>query len=410
MAANISCSGGSFEVYWRGSVALEDPIYVVNGTVLTVIGADDASDVIDGNGNTRLFTVDNATLHVSNVTISSGVSTVGGAVAATGATLTFSGTRFLNNSAERDGGALWLSDSTASMSGHTEFVENFANSGGAIVILDGSAVSWTGDTKFTSNTALGDGGAVWSVALLESSRQSSTLSINGSTAFLNNTSGDNGGALALLGSLSVEIDASNVSFVGNSAGAAGGAVYVSQTATGPTFSSVSFVSNYAEVGGAVSVVGSGYARDADTDELQETTFERCSFIDNQAETRGGAIASAAGGDRFVDSTFKGNKGGAGGALRLAGTAYLESCLFKDNVSSEGEGAALSNVGTISAMVNTNFSGNVFDCQPDMFLNYSVSGALLVCLLRFLDRLNVFRCLDIFLLVRRRRSTFQGDGL
>lgn len=379
MTANISCSGGSFEVYWRGGIVLDSPIHVVNGTVLTVIGTG-SSAAIEGNG-TRLFTVDNATLHVSNVTLFSGDSSVGGAVAAAGAILTFDGTSFLNNSAGSDGGALWLSDSTASFSGDTEFVENSARSGsgGAMLVLDGSSVSWTGDTKFASNAAWADGGAVGSVALSESLPQSSTLSINGSTVFLNNTASGNGGALALLGGLSVYIGTLNASFVRNFAGTAGGAVYLSQTAIGPTFSDVGFISNYAQVGGAVSVVGSGYARDVATDELFETTFERCRFVGNGAVTRGGAIASAAGADRFIASIFTGNKGGTGGALRLAGTAFAEGCVFENNVSSEGEGAAVSNVGTIQ-MVDSNFSGNVFDCQPDKFLNYSVRGGVFGVLL------------------------------
>lgn len=377
MAANITCSGGSFEVYWRGSIVVDGPIYVGNGTVLTVIGAADSSAVVDGDGNTRLFIVDNGTLHVSNVTMLSGASSVGGAVAAAGATLTFNGTSFLNNSAVFDGGALWLSDSTASLSGDTEFVGNSADSGGAMLVLDGSSVSWTGDTKFTSNAALADGGAVGSVALSDSSPQSSALSIDGPTVFSENTAELNGGALALLGGLSVQFGTWDARFVENTAGMAGGAVYVSQTPVGPTFSNVSFISNSAEVGGAVSLVGSGYAREADTDEQYQTTFELCRFIDNQAETRGGAIASAAGGDRFLYSDFTGNKGGTGGALRLAGAASLEGCFFEDNVSSEGEGAAVSNIGTISGIVGSNFSGNVFDCEPGMFLNYSVRGAVLV---------------------------------
>ena len=385
MAANISCSGGSFEVYWRGHIALDDPIYVVNGTVLTVIGdtADASGAVLDGNDTTRLFTVDNATLHVSNVTIVSGASTIGGAVAAAGATLTFNSTTFFNNKADADGGALWLSDSTASFNGDTDFTFNYADTGGggAMLIQDGSAVSWTGDTKFAFNLAGVDGGAVGSVALSESSSRTSTLLINGPTSFSNNTAVAHGGALALLGGLSLGTDGGNGSlvesarFIGNFAATAGGAVYVSQTAVGPTFSNVTFISNSAAVGGAVSVVGSGYAKEVDTDELQETTFDRCLFVGNYAETRGGAVASAGGGDRFLESVFTGNTAGTGGALRLSGFAYVEGCFFEDNVSDEGEGAAISNAGTISRMLSTNFSYNVFDCQPDMFLNYSVRGAL-----------------------------------
>lgn len=66
LAAAVNCSGGAFEVEWRGAVIVDQPIYVLDGTVLTVAGA--GSDaVIDGNSATRLFTVVNASLHVSGV-------------------------------------------------------------------------------------------------------------------------------------------------------------------------------------------------------------------------------------------------------------------------------------------------------------------------------------------------------
>ncbi|CAN0502999.1 unnamed protein product, partial [Ectocarpus sp. 8 AP-2014] len=120
----------------------------------------------------------------------------------------------------------------------TEFIGNTAaESGGAIFLLNGSYISSTGDTNFVRNGASVDGGAVGSVASDSVlSPEDSTLSIDGPTAFVNNTSGENGGALALLGGLSISVNTGETSFVDNSADLAGGAVYVSDTAIGPTFS------------------------------------------------------------------------------------------------------------------------------------------------------------------------------
>ncbi|CAB1114887.1 unnamed protein product [Ectocarpus sp. CCAP 1310/34] len=364
VAANVNCSGESFQVKWRGSVSLDAPIFIMHGTDLNVTGGGEASAVIDGNGNTRLFSVDNATLRLSGVELCSGFSTGGGAIAASGATLAFRNTSFVNDSAGTNGGALWWSDSSASRGGGTGFISNTATeSGGVIFLLNGSYVSSTGDTKVVRNGALVDGGAVGSVASDSVlSPEDSTLSIDGPTAFVNNTSGENGGALALLGELSISVNTEESSFVDNSADLAGGTVYVSDTAIGPTFSDVIFDSNFAHVGGA----------------LLPTTFSRCRFTYNRETATGGAVDSASGQDLFEDTVFRGNQAVTGGALRLAGRASLENCSFVENLSDEGEGAAVSNVGIISEISNTSFSGNVFNCAPDTFLNYTVRDTMLTC--------------------------------
>eukprot|EP00903_Cladosiphon_okamuranus_P021507 g19772.t1 len=602
LAAAVNCSGGAFEVEWRGRVVVDEAINIVGGTVLTVTGTEPGA-VIDGNRSTRLFTVVDATLHVTGVNISSGASVLGGAIGAFGATLTLSRTSLVGNRAARDAGAIFISDGSslscvdvsfvdnnadvdggavhvsgssvvscggswlnntagryggalavfdnstvswgqesifarnsaevdggavsvfgsslswtastvflrnkarfggaalivgpsASMSwtkqaqGH--FIENAAEAGGAIAIVDsshvlcaenttssfignvavsragalwlgggaradfdgnalfdsnsatgdpdefesgfggaavvdsgssvswhrglhfrgnsaekvagalyvslsriswsgstqfvankaglsagalfmwnGSHVEWTGDTKFTSNEAGADGGAVGSPGFdLEYNFLSSTLVINGSTTFVNNTSRANGGALALSEGVSVSILAANVSFIDNSATTAGGAVHVSGSGVGPVFTGIDFLSNSAQVGGAVSTVGSGKLEGfADVESPNPTTYERCRFIENRATATGGAIESASGQDYIFNSVFEGNKAGAGGALRLAGTTSVENCSFVDNISDDGEGGGISNIGSISRMTNISFSGNTFYCQPDMFLGY-----------------------------------------
>lgn len=72
-------------------------------------------------------------------------------------------------------------------------------------------------------------------------------------------------------------------FSGNNADVAGGAVFVSGVGFGPTFSNVSFLSNTAHVGGAVSLMGSGKLKEiTDIEPPNPTTFDRCRFIDNTA--------------------------------------------------------------------------------------------------------------------------------
>lgn len=79
-------------------MVVSQPIYVVDGTVLSVTGTGlDAA--IDGNGITRLFTVVNASLHLSSLSLRSGASVAGGAIASAVSSLVFNKTDFVDNRA-----------------------------------------------------------------------------------------------------------------------------------------------------------------------------------------------------------------------------------------------------------------------------------------------------------------------
>ncbi|CAB1107755.1 unnamed protein product [Ectocarpus sp. CCAP 1310/34] len=191
-----------------------------------------------------------------------------------------------------------VSDSQVAWSAATEFEDNTALSGRAMFLWNGSHVEWTGDTDFSSNKASADGGVVWSFVL---------------TPFTTlNT--------PLLGGLSVAIGTENAVFVGNTAAVAGGAVFVSSTAIGPTFVNVSLISNWAQVGGAISLIGSGTSFNPEDYTPAPTTFDQCRFLSNRAIATGGTVDTATGQDRVVNSVFEDNTAGTDGALRLAGIA------------------------------------------------------------------------------------------
>lgn len=282
-------------------------------------------------------------------------------------------TTFVGNVAFYRAGALDCLDSYISWSGTTDFHGNSAlflpdstlgGEGGAAVVLS-SNVSWTGETSFTSNVAQSEGGGI--TASSGNDGVLSNITMNATTTFFNNTAGTNGGAIVLFEdaawNASLDVD---ISFVGNSAGVAGGAIFLSGVDTGPIITEVNFISNVAEIGGAVSLFGCGNAPPVGN---HPTTFDRCRFVDNQGASTGGAIESAAGRDAFNGSVFEGNSAGTGGALRLAGSAYFFNCSFVENTADDGEGAAVSNIGYISEMENTFFSGNKFDCRSSTYLDF-----------------------------------------
>ena len=49
---------------------------------------------------------------------------------------------------------------------------------------------------------------------------------------------------------------------------------------------------------------------------------------------------------------------------------MDNCSFEDNRSGEGDGPAIENVGVISVMKNSSFSGNVFLCEPGKYLDFN----------------------------------------
>lgn len=288
---------------------------------------------------------------------------------------------FSHNYVTKDGGALCIVEgSNASWDGQAHFFNNTAETGGALFLTDGSTVQWRGETNFTANHAVLNGGAIGSEPFNGAppdtehviNNEESTILIYGATTFVNNSCGDNGGALAMLGILFVAFETKDVAFVGNIAGVRGGAVFISSTGIGPIINNVHFYHNKAQLGGGISVMGSGITITYEGDEEvpHPTTIDDCSFVGNFAEQAGGAVESLSGKDIFTSTSFVLNSASVGGALRLTGTSSIDNCQFVDNLSSNGGGPAVSNIGFMSNVVNSYFVGNVFNCARGMFLGFN----------------------------------------
>ncbi|CAB1099999.1 unnamed protein product [Ectocarpus sp. CCAP 1310/34] len=194
---SILYANGDFSVRWVGEIFVAETIRVINGTSLNVTGAGPGA-IADGSGSTQLFAVDGGSnLHLSNMTLSNGNTSFGGAVFANQSSVSFFGTTsFSSNSAYygapflRNMEAINAYESTVSWDGDgTRFSSNYANgSGGAILASPSSTVSWDGDgTQFSSNSADYGGGIVAS---------NSALSWNGDGAEVsNNSASEYGGAI-----------------------------------------------------------------------------------------------------------------------------------------------------------------------------------------------------------------------
>ena len=337
-----------------------------------------------------------------NATFASNTAGIGGALLVDSSGVSWNGTTaFFNNSArEGTGGAINLRKlATASSKSKTTFTRNSGTAGGAvyvdaksIVYFDGntnfdgnvatkdyggavsassSSVYWRNRTVFTRNAAVSYGGAISFFAEISASESSSSLVFAGPTVFTKNTCKANGGALSLIGGVVMTLETTNISFIGNRAEIEGGAIYMWGNDYGPHFVGVEFISNYAQHGGGVFSTGSGNALISLDGEQrsQPVLFDRCRFLENQAVATGGAIQSASGQDEVVNTVFVRNMAAEGGSLNFAGSALLDNCSFEENMSDEGGGPVVSNIGYISGISNSSFFGNAYSCEPNSFLYY-----------------------------------------
>ena len=308
LAEAANCSGGVFDVSWEGNVVVDKTIWVVDGTVFNVTGVGSSAEM-DGNSTTRLFTVVNASLYVSNMIVSNGNATGGGAIAVSKSTLIFNCTVFAENTASKDGGAILTSrDSIVSFDGVTEFFNNNASSGGALYITASSIASFRGETIFTDNVGgaliARDGSVVsWTAEVTFSGQEGdaalgvhdgSTVQWASKAIFLNNTD-----RALFVGGNSIATWSGLTFFSDNTAGnQGGGGIYVDE-------------------GGSVSWTGETY------------------FLRNNAAFEGGAI--------YVNE---------GGGVSWAG----ETC-FSCNNAVFGGGAIYVLRGSISWNTTTHFDGN-----------------------------------------------------
>lgn len=194
------------------------------GGALYVLGAEDTGDSVP----------DNATVTVNNSTFTGnkaeGAAGQGGAIYNAG-TLTVDGTRFENNTASAQGGAIYVHPKAELDVTNSYFKGNVGTAGGAIAMFgdNGAAPEHSiSNTVFEGNTAdrtgdkLGKGGAI-AILQMDTPREQYTtkLDLNGVT-FIGNTSNGTGGAIhSEYGTLTI----TDATFSGNSAEQQGGAIY-----------------------------------------------------------------------------------------------------------------------------------------------------------------------------------------
>ena len=378
LAETIKCSGGSFQVEWKGNISMDETIYAVDGTVLHIYGTH-AGAVISGNLEKRLITVVNASLYLTNVRVEFGFAVAGGAIVASRSNLTLNQTVFVSNQARGLGGALYVMDqSIVSFIGETTFFANNVadNSGGAIYVAGGSVVSWKGrNTFFIDNLSGLNGGAA-------TITDGSVASWNGAVSFSNNTCGGYGGAVHISDHTNVawggptyffnntagyfgggisSTDGSNVSWSAemtldhNLAGAYGGGVLLYLGSTLTWSGKTRFCDNRAGVyGGAMLVYNhSGVFGSGDITYARNTAFDGGGAIfvaDN-------CIISWSGGTVFASNTAQTGNGGAVFVQCSSQALWSGKTTFVNNRANNSGGGIFVLDSTVSWSGDTTFASN-----------------------------------------------------
>ena len=374
----INCSGGSFQVEWKGNISMDETISVVDGTTLNIIGSGPGA-VVRGSFDKRLITVVNASLQLKDMSINFGSALVGGAIAASASSLTLFQTSFVGNKVDAIGGALYVvSESSFLFDGdRTTFSKNFAGgSAGAVYVGDSSMASWNGEnTFFTDNISQLDGGAV-------TVQFYSNASWSGNVTFANNTCGRRGGAVFVRNHANVVWNGP-ACLSNNTAAGKGGAVMVSLISSVSWEAEMAFIQNFAsqhEGGGLYVGDHSSLSWNGDTQ-----------FVGNRAGTSGGAMGVALNSDAFGygntlyasnsaaekggavlvsdnsniswsgDAIFASNTAGIGGALLVDSSrvSWNGTTAFFNNSAREGAGGAINvrKFSTASSKSETTFKRN-----------------------------------------------------
>ena len=344
LAQAVNCSGGTFDVLWKGFVTVERTIYVASGTVLTITGVGEPSTaVIHGGLQTQILTAINASLHVINVSFSLGSSVFGGAIAASASNMTFTRTSFVGNMASGMGGAIYMENhSTAWFDMETSLLRNSAvGFGGALYACGNSSVTFTVEEAHILHNAAGESGGAIAI-------DQSHIWWSGNTFYSNNTSGYSGGAVDVANGCTARWFGSNL-FSENTATLGGAlAVYLKSDVSW----SGGMVLEYNQaivMGGAIYVQGADISWDGST-----------IFTSNIALTAGGALSAVLGADVSWsgDTVFKDNRAtSAGGAIYVESAEVSWSGVSSYVINSAEEGGAV--YAAFGSFVRWNTSNTIF---------------------------------------------------
>jgi hypothetical protein len=247
----------------------------------------------------------------------------GGAIAAYSGSLVVTDSTFELNTAGGHGGAIAQLEMAIVTISKCEFTKNEttgpAGSGGALYVIKGSELR-VSDSKFDQNKATADGGAILysCPAAPEEGKPRFKFTFLSSQLFaskLTKNEGKNGGAIAVIGD-SYDFVTHGIEVKENKGLVQGGAYYLSGGGSAATFKDqLSTFSNNETVG---KVVTSNRGGAIMLSTLFDTTFDHTTFSDNKSGA-GGAVFADQKYTTFKSCTFSGNQAEQGAKLCYLGS-------------------------------------------------------------------------------------------
>ncbi|MDJ0657581.1 MAG: right-handed parallel beta-helix repeat-containing protein [Xanthomonadales bacterium] len=304
---------------------------VIQGQPGVVIDGQDQGRILDIRNDANV-TIENLRITNANTSLMTNGSLNGGALQINGGSLTLRGVEFVSNSAQTLGGAVYLNNGANALIEDSAFAENQGANGAAIISSSGStpATLTVRNTLFVDNQATQRGSA----ANLTGNQTDATFE---EVTFLRNSSQTGGGALLFLAR---DLVLDGVVAAQNTAIAAdGGFLLMTGTSHAKTISIRNAIlrENAAVNGGAIDF----------TDADDVLTMAHVALLDNMASSDGGALFFNGGTVQIDNSTFSGNSGDDGGAVRAIfdGDMTLRHVTISGNTAASG--TALSVLGSQS---------------------------------------------------------------
>ncbi len=359
--------GGAIYIDQTGPISIDNVEFLVNTATRSggaIYNSESESLTIENSKFTQnVATVNGGAIHnsdtltITETQFTQNEAEYGGAIYDNGKEIEITGSDFISNTADV-GGAIYLevSDGSLTITGST-FLQNIANNnGGAISTYGTSEIK---SSQFTGNTATTAGGAVYNTGELTITDTSFSLNkatsetdgvggaianygngkitIEGSSTFSNNEA-LNGGAISNTGgSISLE----SARFTDNEATHGGAIVNYAGTIT---ISGTRFLENSATSGGAI-------YNDGGTLEISDSSR----FSENSA-TDGGVIYVDGDNVKITDSTFSENSATDGAVIYIVdGVVDITSSTFKEN--SAENGGVIYNGGSSTTITSSEFTDN-----------------------------------------------------
>lgn len=293
-----------------------------------------------------------------------------------GSTAVLDGFFITGGNADVDGGGMYNTDSSPTVTNCTFSGNSAANSGGGM-LNTGSSPTVTNCT-FSGNIATNHGGGM-------SNWYSSPAVTN--CVFSGNRTND-GGGMFNFGSSSPTV--TNSTFSENIATSAGGGMY-NWNLTSPTVTNCVFSGNTAAWGGGMAnnsnssavVTNSTFSGNTATIDgggmyhwYGSTTVTDCIFLENTAN-KGGGIYSGFGSVTFTNSTFSANSVGdeGGGMFNTNNAPAVTNCTFSGNTAHNWGGGGMYNGNSIPTVTNCTFTENRASWGGNMY-NFNSSPTIL----------------------------------